>query len=422
VSKQIEVVPPAPKADFAYQPESGPGPVRVDVNVCFRGTSTGAAEKRTWDFGDGSATSDEKEPTHAYAEPGTFTVTLTVEGPGGSDSKSKPLVVQAYEKPKAGIDLGVKSTVVDQAVSFRDESTGDRTSAQWDFGDGSPVVEVDYSQADADESVEHRFAEPGTYVVTLIAKGPAGDDKAEASIAVESRRIPPEARFTVDARRGRESLDVHFTNETTGTVAQYVWDFGDGSARVVQESLSDVDHTYGSPGTYSPTLTAEGPEKFAVSKYTLEDPIVVKPPKTWVGKNWWWFFPLVILLLGGAAAIASLGLRYAKQAAAIRELSVLTGSISCKPVVPGDAAWRAFVVSGEGASYTFSPAESLPPDAPGADGDRGLTATLTKSVDPTTLEESYELALHRGDKSEGTVTLEPGRDVQQSGYLFRYQA
>jgi len=91
-------------------------------------------------------------------------------------------------------------------------------------------------------------------------------------------------------------------------------------------------------------------------------------------------------------------------------------------VVPADAAWRAFVASGEGSSYTFSPAESLPPDAPGADRDRGLTATLTKSVDPTTLEESYELALHRGDTSEGTVTLEPGRDVQQSGYLFRYQA
>jgi len=326
VSQQIKVIPPAPKVDFAYEPDSGLGPVRVNVNVRFRDTSTGAIEKRTWDFGDGSATSEEKEPTHAFAEPGTFTVTLAVEGPGGSDSKSKPLVVQAYEKPKAGIDLGVKSTVVDQAVSFRDESTGDRTSAQWDFGDGSPAVEVDYSQADADKSVEHRFAEPGTYVVTLIVKGPAGENKAEASIAVESKRIPPEARFTVDARSGRESLDVHFTNETTGTVANYVWDFGDGSAPVVQESLSDVDHTYG-PGTYSPTLTAEGPEKFAVSKHTLDDPIVVKPPKGWVGKNWWWFFPLVIVLLGAGVAMACLGLRYARQAAAIRDLSVLTGSI-----------------------------------------------------------------------------------------------
>lgn len=420
-SKEINVIPPAPQADFALEPESGPGPVRVHGNVHFRDASSGAIEKRTWDFGDGSAKSEEKEPTHAYTKPGTFTVTLTVEGPGGSDSKSKPIVVDAYEKPKARIDLGVKSTVVDQAVSFRDESKGDVTSARWDFGDGSPAVEVDYSKADVGKSVEHTFAEPGTYVVTLIVEGPAGEDKTEASITVDSKRIPPEARFTVDPRSGRESLDVHFTNETTGTVARYVWDFGDGSAPVVQESLSDVDHTYG-PGTFSPTLTAEGPEKFAVSKYTLEDPIVVKAPKGWFGKNWWWFVPLVILLVAAAVAIAYFGLKYVQQAATVRALSVLTGSISCKPVVPAGAAWRAFSVSGEGASFTFSPAESLPPDAPAADRDRGLTATLTKSVDPTSLEESYELALDRGGTLEGTVTLEPGQDVRQSGYLFRYQA
>lgn len=419
-SREIEVIPPKPEADFAFEPESGPGPVRINRKVGFRDDSSGTIEKRTWDFGDGSEKSNDENPAHAFAEPGTFMVSLTVEGPGGSDSKSKPIVVEPYEKPKAIIELGVTSTMVDQNVSFRDISKGDVTRAQWGFGDGSPAVDVDYSRPGAKKSLDHKYAEPGTYAVTLVVAGPAGEHRAEASITVDSKRIPPEARFTVDARSGRESLDVHFTNETIGTVAQYIWDFGDGSATLVQESLGDVDHTYG-PGTYSPTLTAEGPEKFAVDRYALEDPIVVKPPRGWVGKNWWWFFPLVILLVGAAGAIGYFGLRYLNQRRVLRELSVLTGSISCKPVVPADAAWQAFAVSGEGASYTFSPADSLPPDAPAADRDRGLTATLTKSVDPTTLVESYELQLHRGDTSEAPATLEPGQDVQQGGYLFRYR-
>ncbi|HHV75471.1 MAG TPA: PKD domain-containing protein, partial [Thermoanaerobacterium sp.] len=44
--------------------------------VQFTDKSTGSTQSRTWDFGDGSK-STEKNPTHTY-QPGTYTIKLTI--------------------------------------------------------------------------------------------------------------------------------------------------------------------------------------------------------------------------------------------------------------------------------------------------------------------------------------------------------
>jgi PKD repeat protein len=42
-----------------------------------------------WQFGDG-VTSTQTSPTHTYTEAGVYTVALTVNGLGGTDTESKP--------------------------------------------------------------------------------------------------------------------------------------------------------------------------------------------------------------------------------------------------------------------------------------------------------------------------------------------
>jgi PKD repeat protein len=74
----------APVADFTANPTSGKKPLAVG----FSDTSSGAITSRSWNFGDGS-TSTASNPSHTYWRPGTYTVTLTVNGPGGSDVEAK---------------------------------------------------------------------------------------------------------------------------------------------------------------------------------------------------------------------------------------------------------------------------------------------------------------------------------------------
>jgi len=89
----VEPPPPAPVANFTSAPNSGTAP----LNVAFSDTSTGSITSWLWSFGDG-ATSSLQNPTHAYAA-GTWSVSLTVNGPGGSGTLTRPNLVVVTEPP-----------------------------------------------------------------------------------------------------------------------------------------------------------------------------------------------------------------------------------------------------------------------------------------------------------------------------------
>jgi PKD repeat protein len=92
-----EVVDPCasvlPTAEFGASPLSGNRP----LNVTFTDLST-CATSWSWDFGDGSG-STTQSPSHIYTAAGTYTVSLTVEGPGGSDSITKTNLISVTEPP-----------------------------------------------------------------------------------------------------------------------------------------------------------------------------------------------------------------------------------------------------------------------------------------------------------------------------------
>lgn len=61
----------------------------IKQNIVFNNTSA-EGTSWTWDFGDGSALSNDKNPIHKYTEPGTYTVVLTADG---SKSISKKILI-----------------------------------------------------------------------------------------------------------------------------------------------------------------------------------------------------------------------------------------------------------------------------------------------------------------------------------------
>lgn len=81
ISRNFQVgIQRAPLASFTFQ--------RVGLVVTFNDTSTGGPTTWLWDFGDGTPTSNQRNPVHTFADPGTYVVSLTVRNSIGADTAS----------------------------------------------------------------------------------------------------------------------------------------------------------------------------------------------------------------------------------------------------------------------------------------------------------------------------------------------
>jgi|GEM_PF-423573 len=152
---------PAPEAGFSAEPTSGP----VSLEVQFTDESTGDVTSWSWDFGD-DGTSTEQNPTHTYQNVGTYTVSLTVANPTGSDTETRESYITVYGAPQADFSASSLSVAATQEVEFADESTG-ATAWEWDFDDDG---EVDSTE----QNPFYAYDAPGEYTVTLTVTGPGG--------------------------------------------------------------------------------------------------------------------------------------------------------------------------------------------------------------------------------------------------------
>jgi len=68
-------------------------------------------------------------------------------------------------------------------------------------------------------------------------------------------RIPPVANFTADPLSGCTPLNVSFTDNSSGTPTQWLWDFGDGNTSTNQSPFNIYSHTEATPQNYTVNLT-----------------------------------------------------------------------------------------------------------------------------------------------------------------------
>lgn len=108
----------------------------------------------------------------------------------------------------------------------------------WLFGDGDSSVA---------HLPRHRYAQPGTYQVCLIASNACGSDTFCLPLTVS---CPPlQAQFTWSGT----FLNLNFSDLSSGNPHSWEWDFGDGN----QAFIASPQHTYNQPGTYQVCLTVD---------------------------------------------------------------------------------------------------------------------------------------------------------------------
>lgn len=222
--------------------------VTDELTVSVDGTASSDADGNLttyeWTFGDGAAATG---PTaeHAYAQAGTYTVTLkVVDATSLSSTATRSVSVAPNRAPAAAFTAtGTHLSVAFDAGASADPD-GTIAGYSWTFGDGQTGTGVTPS---------HVYASAGTYAVSLTVTDDDGaiDTLTKSVTVTEGPNAPPVAAFTVSADLLTAAVDATASSDPDGTIVGFAWDFGDASTGTGRTA----GHTYAVAGTYEVTLT-----------------------------------------------------------------------------------------------------------------------------------------------------------------------
>ncbi|MBP6624478.1 MAG: PKD domain-containing protein [Chitinophagaceae bacterium] len=233
-------------ASFTYTQTSG-----ASFNFVSTSTGPGTITNYSWNFGDGSPTSSVMNPTHTYANSGNYNVCLTIYGIDSNNNTytctycdstifaqaSNPCVASFFYTNPTG-----------NVTQFNNTSTAPGTinGYNWTFGDGGGSTSANPT---------HTYANPGYYNVCLTIYGTSSAGGFQCytcdSIYVGASTSPCNASFTYTQTSGA-SFNFVSTSVVSGTITNYIWNFGDGSPT---SSAMNPSHTYANSGNYMVCLT-----------------------------------------------------------------------------------------------------------------------------------------------------------------------
>lgn len=174
---------------------------------------------------------------------------LAIPGASAADT-AKAGYITVGIAPVAQFDAHYAFTTIPTKVEFVDTSLGSKPMTwEWDFGDGVTSTE---------QNPSHTYLSRGTYTVKLTVKNAYGTSTAIKTDYI-SVGMPPKAAFVGSPTSGGAPMTVAFTDQSTGQVNHWTWDFGDGQRSNEQNPV----HTYWTAGNYNVILTVSN--EFGIS-------------------------------------------------------------------------------------------------------------------------------------------------------------
>jgi gliding motility-associated-like protein len=206
--------------------------------------------KWTWNFGDNTGDvvkTNGNAVAHYYALSGTYTVKLLIETNTGCKSDTFFTSVTINPRPLANFILPAGICLPQGAAQFTDQSTiSDGTQAQftyaWDFGDNANSTL---------QNPLHNYTGVGPYNVKLQVRSNNGCVHDTTKI-LNTIFAQPDANFNGPTQTclSDSATFQDVSSAANSTVAQWFWDFGDGTT----SNLQNPKKKWSTAGTYTVTL------------------------------------------------------------------------------------------------------------------------------------------------------------------------
>lgn len=214
-----------------------------------------------WDFGDGTPTvsGPGSTATHTYLTTNNYTVTLTVTTTDGcTNTTVVPNAVRVGTHTVPDFSKDISTVCHSSTVTFENLSAPKGDEARWLFGDGFGSINVD--------TAKHKYADTGTYTVTLININNGCPDTAKKTAFITV--LPPVADFsyTVNCSQKNQAIfkDSSVLNPALPPPVSK-WDFGDAGA-----TGTGTPATYIYPAVFPATYSVQ----YIVDDGTCADTIV----------------------------------------------------------------------------------------------------------------------------------------------------
>jgi cysteine-rich repeat protein len=222
--------------------------------------ATGEVLTFVWDYGDG--TSDtyvlaqgafSSATSHAYADEGTYNITITVtDDDGGFDIFNLSVVTVSNLDPVVS-SFTVPSGNEGDALNFdvvATDAPGDPLTYQWDFGDGTTAT---------GDTATHIFTDNGNFTVTMTIQDDGEGGETVVSGVSHILNVDPTIEGVTAPSTGGEGEALLFEVTTDDAGIDdlpdhlAIWTWGDGTSDVG----ASLTHAYIDQGTWTVTLTVD---------------------------------------------------------------------------------------------------------------------------------------------------------------------
>jgi len=237
IVQPVPVTPP-PAVEFLYSQPSCDGEAvnfTTDPSVVIPGT----VATYDWDFGDGSAHSNDPNPSHLFPSAGTYVVTLSISNTAGCENAvSHEVTIHSLPVPQFTTAMSCSGNPTAFSDMSYSPDGSEIISWHWDFGVGS--IGTDTSNV---QNPVYSYSTAGTYQVSLTITTTTG---CSNTINTAVQILPaPQANYeyTAEPCHNGSVIFEDASLSPQSVITDWLWEFRPGSFSTLRDPVYVFGYT-----------------------------------------------------------------------------------------------------------------------------------------------------------------------------------